>query len=138
MYSFYQHPNFSRMKNRSSGPDGGPGGADPSLLLDADEHNLLCRLVERFRNVETLVLPSVCDDAVFYVVATTWCRCYKTFFVRDLRKKLECLSPASLSRIVYVCGQGHEPTLESGKSFMTLRPGANVIKPFLSLIYEFS
>jgi len=70
MYSFYQHPDFSRRISDPSRSDNG-STADAGLILDADEHFRLCRLVERFRNVETLVLPSVCDDAIFYVVATT-------------------------------------------------------------------
>jgi hypothetical protein len=68
MYSFYQHPNFYRKKLSEDLSDN--GAADASLLLDNDEHFLLCRTIELFEFVETLILPSVCDDASLYVIAT--------------------------------------------------------------------
>ena len=75
MYSFYQHPNFHRITHSDDLSDDGVtgrlvGGADASLLLDNDEHFLLCRTIELFKFVETLILPTVCDDAALYVIAT--------------------------------------------------------------------
>ena len=71
MYSFYQHPKFYR-KHSSEMSDEPETGitADSSLLLDNDEHFLLCRTIEAFKHVETLVLPTVCDDAALCVIAT--------------------------------------------------------------------
>ena len=79
MYSFYQHPDFGRIKDPSRSVNGST--ADAGRLLDGDEHFRLCRLVERFANIETLVLPSVCDDAIFYVVATS-CKRYDLYRIQ--------------------------------------------------------
>jgi len=71
MYSFYQHPKFYRKQSLEPSDEPETGiTADASLLLDNDEHFLLCRTIVAFKLVETLVLPTVCDDATIFVIAT--------------------------------------------------------------------
>ena len=49
---------------------------DPNLELDLDEHRLVCRLFERFRNVAVVVLTSVCDDVILNAVMSN-CKRWK-------------------------------------------------------------
>jgi hypothetical protein len=76
MYSFYQHPNFNRINTDLRDYESSQGivVGDASILLDNDEHFLLCRTIETYQNVETLVLPTVCDNAAIFVIATNCSR----------------------------------------------------------------